>query len=203
MPVSVIGAGFGRTGTLSLKLALERLGVGPCHHMLEVVAHPAQAAGWHAAADGGPADWDALLAGYEAAVDWPAAHFWRPLMAHYPEAKIILTFRDAESWQRSFAATIATVMEDTGDVVALARRIVERTFDGRLDDADHLKDVFRRHVQEVMAEVPPKRLLLYKIAGGWAPLCKFLGKPVPTEPFPRVNTTEEFLQKAANLRGES
>src|ERR1700712_5108190 len=100
MALKVIGSGFGRTGTLSLKLALEQLGLGPCYHMVEVVKAPAAAADWEAAADGQPVDWDRVFQGYRATVDWPAATFWRELAHAYPEAKVILSLRDPESWYR-------------------------------------------------------------------------------------------------------
>jgi len=203
MPVSVIGAGFGRTGTLSLKIALERLGFGPCHHMLEVFAHPAQAANWRDAAEGRAVDWDALLAGYGSAVDWPSCHFWRQLSDHYRHAKIVLTVRDADSWYASMSATIGKLGDATSGppdpqaraVLAMARLVImEQTFGGRLAEPEHAKDVFRRHNAAVMAEVAGDRLLLFSVAAGWSPLCRFLDRPVPKEPFPRTNSSEEFWQ---------
>jgi len=203
MPLSVIGAGFGRTGTLSLKRALERLGFGPCHHMLEVLAHPAQARGWRAAARGEPVDWDALLAGYCAAVDWPACHFWRELSQHYPAAKVVLTARDADAWYESLSATIGKFADGSQRLPpnALGRLIVmERTFGGRIADPAHAKAVYRRHVEAVMAGLPADRLLVFDVANGWAPLCRFLGRPIPGEPFPRSNSREEFWQHMAATR---
>ena len=201
MPVSVIGAGLGRTGTLSLKIALERLGFGPCHHMLEVFAHPAQAATWRDAAEGRAVDWDALLAGYGSAVDWPSCHFWRQLSDRYRHAKIVLTVRDADSWYASMAATIGKLADTASDppdpqaraVLAMGRLVImEQTFGGRLAEPEHAKDVFRRHNAAVTAEVPADRLLLFNVAAGWRPLCRFLDRPIPKEPFPRTNSSEEF-----------
>ena len=203
MPLSVIGAGLGRTGTLSLKIALERLGFGPCHHMLEVFAHPAQAAVWHDAAEGREVDWDTLFADYGSAVDWPSCHFWRQLSGHYRHAKIILTIRDADSWYASISATIGKfegasslpLDPKVGAVVAMAQRIImDQTFGGRLSEPEHAKEVFRRHNAAVMAEATGDRLLLFNVAAGWKPLCNFLDRPVPEEPFPRTNSTEEFWQ---------
>lgn len=206
MPLSVIGAGFGRTGTLSLKLALDRLGFGPCHHMIEVLAHPAQAAAWQAAAEGKPVDWDALLDGYGAAVDWPSCHFWRELSAHYPAAKVILTARDADSWYESIAATIGRATEagsgppdpELRKVLAMAQFVVMGcTFAGRLGEPAHAKAVFNRHNAAVVAGLPRDRLLQFNVAEGWAPLCRFLDRPIPSEPFPRANSREEFWQHLA------
>ena len=203
MPLSVIGAGFGRTGTLSLKLALEQLGFGPCHHMLEVFAHPTQATTWQAAAEGKAVDWDALFDGYGASVDWPSCHFWRELSARYPDAKVILTARSPESWYESFSATIAKAAEggaappdpELRNVLAMAQYlIVERTFGGRLSDPAHAKAVYTRHNDAVVAGLPRDRLLQFNAAEGWAPLCRFLDRPVPSEPFPRSNSREEFWQ---------
>jgi hypothetical protein len=200
MPLSVIGAGFGRTGTLSLKLALEQLGFGPCHHMLEVLAHPAQAAGWRAAAEGKAIDWDALLDGYAAAVDWPACHFWRELSARYPAAKVVLTARDADAWYESLSATIGKFADGSQRLPpnALGRIIVmEHTFGGRIGDPAHAKAVYRRHVEAVMAGLPGDRLLVFDVAEGWAPLCRFLDRAIPSQPFPRSNSREEFWQHMA------
>ena len=203
MSLSVIGAGFGRTGTLSLKLALERLGFGPCHHMLEVIANPAQAAGWRAAAAGEGVDWDALLAGYASAVDWPACHFWRELSRRYPSAKVVLTARDADAWYNSLSATIGKFADGQGlppdpfkrEVFAMGQFIVmERTFGGRIRDPAHAKAVYRHHVEAVLASLPADRLLSFDVADGWAPLCRFLDRPIPSEPFPRSNSREEFWQ---------
>src|SRR5947208_7864431 len=106
MAIQVIGAGLGRTGTLSLKAALEELGFGPCYHMIELITHPEQVVYWEAASAGQPVDWDALFAGYQAVVDYPGCRYYRELMRHYPEAKVILTVRDPETWYESCMATI-------------------------------------------------------------------------------------------------
>jgi hypothetical protein len=201
MGLKVIGAGLGRTGTMTLKTALEQLGLGPCHHMIEVFANVAtQAPFWRAAAAGDAVDWDAGLAGYNSSVDWPSAHFYRQLAAHYPDAKVILSRRDPERWYESMSETILKAMTmpvfsapDGGEApMHFARMIIyDQTFGGDLSKANVIT-AFERHNAEVIATIPPERLLVFEAAHGWAPLCGFLGVPVPETPFPRTNSREEF-----------
>lgn len=199
MTLSVIGAGFGRMGTLSLKHALEELGFAPCHHMTEVFAHPHQAPQFHAAARGEAVDWDALLKGYMALVDWPGCHFWRELAAHFPHAKVILSTRDHERWYESMVNTIFRAVGGelppegpARDVAAMAAYVVrDKTFGGNLDKA-HVLDVLAKHEAEVKCSIPAHRLLVFNVSEGWEPLCRFLGVPAPETPFPRTNSTEEF-----------
>ena len=206
MTLGVIGAGFGRTGTLSLKNALEQLGIGPCYHMLEVVRHPEHDRVWLDALNGRDVDWDALFAGYRSACDWPQCHFWRELAAHYPDSRVILTVRDERRWLASIRRTIFEHLAgdpDPADADAVLHRamtralVFEHTFGGRWHDDEHVLEVYRRHVERVRREVPPHRLLVYDVASGWAPLCDFLGVAVPDAPFPNVNSTEEFRARAA------
>jgi hypothetical protein len=201
MSLSVIGAGFGRTGTLSIKMALEQLGLGRCYHMVEVFDHPPHVAVWRAAAEGKPTDWDALFAGYGAAVDWPVCHFWRQLMAHFPRAKVLLTVRDAERWYQSAHDTIYQAMirplpvdnpETRAQREMAVKIVLEDTFGGRFADRAHAIAVYARHNAEVRRTVPPDRLLVYEPGEGWEPLCRFLDRPVPAEPFPKVNSSEDF-----------
>ena len=105
MSLDVIGPGFGRTGTASLKRALEILGLGPCHHMEECFAHPEQAAYWQDLLAGKSVDWDRVFAGFKSQVDWPGAHYWRELIAAYPDAKVVLSVRPEESWWKSCMTT--------------------------------------------------------------------------------------------------
>lgn len=195
MTLTIIGAGLGRTGTASLKVALEKLGFGKCHHMSEVFGSPEQIALWSRAADGKP-DWDAIFKGYGSAVDFPTAAFWRQAAAHYPKAKIILSLRDPDKWVESTQETIlspqfapAMAKMPFGPVV---EKIVWRFFDGRIHDRDHLRAVFERHNDEVRRAFPKDRLLVFEAKDGWAPLCAFLGVPVPAEDYPRVNSKEEM-----------
>lgn len=201
MALEVIGAGFGRTGTDSMKLALEALGVGPCHHMSEVTAESGQRDAWRALAKGAAPHWDRIFAGYRAAVDWPAAFYWRALAAHYPQAKVLLTLRSAESWYQSMCNTIIPVVETSEDRDSLGVSLVaEQVFDGRLRDRDHAIAVFERNTAEVQAAIPAERLLVFHLGDGWAPLCRFLGKPLPDGPFPRSNSTAEFQAAMASRR---
>ncbi len=193
MALSVIGAGFGRTGTESMKLALEALGLGPCHHMKEVLAKPAQIALWRAAARGRMPDWDEAFAGYRSAVDWPAAFFWRELSAYYGGAKILLTVRGAEGWYASMAKTIFHTLETSTDAASIGMKLIgERVFGGRYGDRYHAIAVYEKNTAEVQAALGPDRLLTYNLGDGWEPLCRFLEKPVPDIPYPRTNSAEEF-----------
>jgi Sulfotransferase domain len=203
MPLPVIGAGFGRTGTRSLKLALDRLGLGPCHHMRELFEHPEQIPLWEQATDGAAVDWEALLAGYRSIVDWPGCHFWRELTGRYPAAKVILTVREPKSWYRSASETIFRAMRDKpkDDPVAQAqwrlirKMILQQTFGGSTADEELAIGVLALHNQEVERTIPAERLLVYEVSQGWEPLCGFLGVPVPEGPFPRTNTTDEFIRR--------
>jgi hypothetical protein len=204
MSLGVIGAGFGRTGTLSLKGALEHLGFGPCYHMIEVIDRPEHVDFWQRAAAGTAVDWDEILAGYRAAVDWPACSFYAELAARYPEAKVILTARDPERWYQSAWQTIfprITRPVSPDDALAWARIrmqrkiVIEQAFGGDIEDREHALAVFRQHVAEVQRAIPPERLLVYRVADGWEPLCRFLERPVPDQPFPHVNASDEFRRR--------
>jgi hypothetical protein len=198
MTLAVIGAGFGRTGTESMKLALEQLGLGPCHHMLEVLRSPAQVATWRAVVQGSGPEWDEVYAGYHSAVDWPTAYYWRELGERYPDAKIVLTTRSVESWYESFSKTILPVMQRSTDPDSLGLALVrDRVFGGRIDDPAHIMSVYEQNVRDVQATVPRSRLLTYTIGDGWEPLCRFLDEPVPSEPFPRTNSKEDFNTRLA------
>ena len=193
MTLKVIGTGFGRTGTDSMREALTMLGFGPCHHMFEVIGNPEQKARWRAMVAGGPKDWKSLFEGYAACVDWPSAHYWRELVQAYPEAKVILTWRSAESWWDSFAKTILQGISTNDDPASIGKALIERQiFGGRIADREHALAVYRANVDAVLAEVPPGRLLVHRLGDGWAPLCAHLGVPVPDAPYPHGNTTEAF-----------
>lgn len=206
MSLSVVGAGFGRTGTNSLKLALEQLGLGPCHHMLEVATRPDLVAFWAAAARGERSDWDTAFAGFGSTVDWPTTYFWRELAAYYPEAKVLLSIRPEVDWVRSFSATIHESLASVEarpegprrDIGRMAYDIImTRTFSGRVGDLEHARQVYRAHNAEVRRTVPPERLIVVDAADGWEPLCAGLGLPVPDTPFPLTNTTAEFKARGA------
>jgi hypothetical protein len=196
MALSVIGAGFGRTGTMSLKLALEALGLGRCYHMTEVFPNPEAPGLWNRAAAGTLGDWDEIFGDYGATTDWPACTFYRELADRYPEAKVVLSVRDPGKWFDSTQATIfadsTSAMIQGSPVVSLMEKIVWKHFDGRIHDREHCIAVYERHNAEVKAAISPERLLVYDPAEGWAPLCAFLGLPVPDFPMPKANSREEF-----------
>lgn len=208
MGLKVIGAGFGRTGTLSLKAALEILGFSPCYHMVEVFTHAGHSETWEAAARGETIDWEALLGPYRSAVDWPASYFWRELSARNPGARIILTERDPEAWYKSISNTIFEYMAKgpaapaPADPIQAAQRkmgrfiVSEKVFGNRFDK-EHVLDVYRRNGEAVRSEVPKDKLLVFDAPEGWAPLCEFLGVKVPDMPYPLTNTTDEFRSRAS------
>ncbi len=205
MDLKVIGAGFGRTGTLSLKAALEQLGVGPCYHMMEVFGNPGHVEGWLALAKGETNDWRPMLQNFHSVVDWPTTFVWRELADAFPAAKVILTERDPKVWYKSASSTIFRHM---GNLRAdldpmrhmqgeMATRLVkERTFGGDLGEENAIA-VYKRHNEEVKRTIPKDRLLVYSGEQGWGPLCEFLGVSVPATPYPKTNTTEEFQARTA------
>ena len=199
----VVGAGFGRTGTLSLKRALETLGFGPCYHMAEVAAHPDHVDLWRRAWRGEDV-WAELFDGFGAAVDWPAAAFWQPLADIYPDAKVVLSLRDGDSWFKSATDTIfRSMLEGLASEDATIRErllmakeiIVDGTFNGDLTDRANAIAAYEANIAVVRATVPASRLVEVHAKDGWAPLCAGLGVAEPDEPYPRVNTTEEFFER--------
>jgi len=199
MTLKVLGAGFGRTGTNSLKLALEMLRYGPCYHMFELAKLPEHVKLWNDAIDSDDMDWDTLFKSYQSTVDWPSAAFLPQLMKKYPQAKVILTLRDPDDWYESASTTIFNAMEQQkseGKSIDLkqmqARLILEGIFSGRHRDKSHAISVYNEHINNVINTVPEKQLLQFNVIEGWAPLCKFLHVPVPAEPFPKSNDKEEF-----------
>ncbi len=216
MSLKVIGAGFGRTGTLSLKNALEQLGFDKCYHMLEVFQNPGHHERWIDIHEGGEPAWDDLFAGYQASVDWPSCNFWREQLAAYPDAKVILSLRDSAGWHRSVMNTIyPSSMEgyaqakaqakETGEMPPMAEAayklavdlIWDGVFDGKAEDEAHACAVFEAHNAEVIRSVPKEQLLVYRPGDGWEPLCEFLGCPIPDVDYPRVNSTEDFQKMRA------
>jgi hypothetical protein len=204
MTLQVIGTGFGRTGTDSMREALTLLGFGPCHHMYEVIAKPEQKARWRAMVAGGPKDWGSLFEGYNACVDWPSAAYWRELIDIYPEAKVILTWRSPESWWESFSKTILKGISSGDDPASVGKALIEaQVFGGQMGDRAHALALYRANVEAVLAGVPPGRLLVHRLGDGWAPLCAFLDVPVPDLPYPHGNTTESFNARIAAPGGRS
>lgn len=197
----VIGAGLGRTGTYSLKAALNQLGLGPCHHMEGVRQNmPVQVPLWDAAVAGRP-DWAAAYDGYGSAVDWPTASFFRELAVAYPDAKFVLTTRSPESWAESFGETIYKVLGGRNNApsemqpwLSMVVKVLEKAGIPAGLDRDGLIKAFVAHNEAVKATIPVGRLLEFDVKQGWAPLCTFLDMPVPAEPFPRTNDREEFFK---------
>ena len=197
--MKIVGAGLGRTGTTSLKLALERLLGAPCYHMREVFSHPEHIPGWRAAAGGEMPEWKQFLQGYAAAVDWPASAFWRELSAAHSDALVLLSVRDADAWWESANETIFPIIRSSPPLGSahsewpdMVQEMMEARFTGALDDREACIAAFERHNQEVRTSVPSGRLLEWTPGDGWAPICKALGLPEPSEDFPRTNTREEW-----------
>jgi hypothetical protein len=218
----VIGAGFGRTGTTSLKAALEELGFGPAYSLSEVFRNPEHAKIWEAGR--GPAgegvDWEGFLGSYEVGVDWPVCSFYEELMKAFPEASVILTVRDPEPWYESLRSTIYELRRLThgplplraafalaepfvpgvAGTVRLADHLVwEDTFHGRFEDRAYAMEVFERQNEAVRRRVPPERLLVFDVREGWAPLCDFLGVEAPDRPFPHLNEAREMRRRLLGL----
>ena len=196
MALKVIGPGLGRTGTASLKVALEMLGFGPCYHMGEVLPHVAERVPlWIEAGKGYP-DWDAIFDGYNSATDYPSCSFWREQMDYYPEARIVLTTRSAESW---FDSVNTTIMSENVNAWLRSDPLMKRffelcvwnDFEPHILDRDFMVDYFRKREAAIVAAVPAERLLVFDVREGWEPLCRFLDADVPEEPFPRVNSRDE------------
>src|SRR5262245_22285156 len=202
MSLRLIGAGLGRTGTLSLKLALERLGLAPCYHMAELFMNPTHAALWVRAADGTP-DWNALLGQYAATVDYPGCMFWGDLAQAYPSAKVLLSVRDPDKWFDSTQATIFSEHMQAplrgSPLHEFFAKTVWKDYGDRIHDRDFMVATFKAHNADVERAIPKERLLVYEVSQGWEPLCRFLNVPVPDEPFPRVNSTEEHQQMRAQM----
>jgi hypothetical protein len=202
MALKVVGSGLGRTGTKSMQSALNILGFGPCHHMVEVFAHPESMALWIDAGAGNP-DWDAIFDGYHSMVDYPGAHHWRALAAYYPDAKVLHTVRDPDQWFDSTQATIFA--PDSAAVSDTERAAFFQSFTSalrpHLQDRAYMTQYFRDHTEAVKATIPPERLLIYEAGDGWGPLCRFLGVPAPDVPYPSENSRAEFIARANAHRG--
>jgi hypothetical protein len=196
MGLKVVGTGLGRTGTKSMQTALAMLGFGPCHHMIEVFHHPESMSLWIDAGEG-RANWDAIFEGYQSTVDYPSAAYWRELTSFYPQARVLLTVRDPDSWFDSVQATIlapdSIARREGEDVRSRFFAGILRRLPAELDDRAVMTRFFRSHVEAVTHAISPPRLLVYHAGEGWERLCRFLDVPVPTEPFPLENSRAEFI----------
>jgi len=201
MTLRVIGLGLGRTGTFSMKFALEHLGFGPCHHMEEVDGkNPDVVALWSGLA-AGKGDIRTAYAGFNAALDWPTAAFAPELYAAYPDAKFLLTRRDPEAWYSSFSQTIYPLIVPGPDVpqdvlpfLDIVRSVVRKTGFAVPSSRDEIIDACKRHEARVRAMIPADQLLVHEVGQGWEPLCRYLGVPVPDRPYPRSNNQKEFWE---------
>jgi hypothetical protein len=192
--MKVIGAGFGRTGTMSLKVALEELGYDSCYHMVELFEHPEHVELWEAAVRGESVNWEELFAEYKATVDWPGAAFYKELSQRYPDAKVILTVRDPEGWYESARNTIFTLRDVASSrAPQMARNLASQKGFRDVEDREHMIEAFNRWNEEVKESVPAERLLVYEVKEGWGPLCGFLDVEVPKDKtFPHLNDSDSF-----------
>jgi hypothetical protein len=219
MPLKIIGAGFGRTGTSSLHAALNQLGL-PCYHMVEVIENPANESHldfWCDVANdkaGAQHDWEAVFANYSAAIDNPACCVWRELLTAYPDAKVILTLHPggADAWYESTMETIYftetlwqfKVLElvtpfgkKMGD---MSRKLIwQRSHKGTMSDRARAIDYYHQHIADVTASVPADRLLVYSVDQGWKPLCAFLEMPEPAGAFPSINDRATMKRRIGKM----
>lgn len=212
MALQIIGAGYGRTGTMSLKHALEMLGFGPCYHMIELTNEPERVGHWLQAAKGKKVKWEKLFEGYQSIADFPGCLYYQSLLQAYPQAKVILTVRDAESWYKSARSTIFRSYPSGGQLAYIAKNywfskrvrqlmqvgwliqktIFWQTFRMRQFSPASAMRRFEQHNEEVIKHVPPQQLLVYNVKDGWEPLCQFLQVPIPQVPFPQTNKGDHF-----------
>ena len=210
--MKVFGAGFGRTGTMSLKFALEKLRIGPCYHMREVVSRPSHIKLWYDISRGEHPNWNRLFSGFNSAVDFPVCLFYKQLINKFPEAKFILTLRDFDTWYISTANTIYKVPSILPDwfekvvypirmfIVMQVNLIWVGLFKNNFSDRDSTKLVYYEHIESVKKIIPADKLLIYNVKEGWEPLCEFLDVDVPDIPFPKVNDTAEMLRNFSIIK---
>jgi hypothetical protein len=214
MALKVIGAGWGRTGTESLKKALEILEFGKCYHMFELIKDGKRVVYWEQLARGEKPDYDKLFDGFQSAVDFPASMYYRELMTQYPNAKVILSYRDPDKWYESASNTIfkplpvlivpisrvlGLFFKNLSYFQRIAKNVIEPLFtdfmQGKKDDREFMINMYNQWVADVKKNVPAEKLLVFEAKEGWEPLCKFLGVPVPDVPYPRGNDSEQFKER--------
>lgn len=217
--MKIIGAGYGRTGTKSLQIALEKLGYGNCYHMEKLLRNPADVILWRNAYEEKEVDWNALFQKYQAIVDFPGSIYYKELVDFYPESKVILTVRDPEKWYDSVDATIfsfdpgpllklkmllkmpfSATARNLFQVIQLNDKIIwKKYFQGKFQDRGYVIKKYQQHIEEVKQVIPADRLLIYEVKEGWQPLCEFLNKEIPKEAFPNSNKQEDFHKWATNI----
>jgi len=224
MSIKIIGAGLPRTGTNTLKQSLEQLGHKHVYHMKELLVHPEKLHYWKTLDETGDTDWDAMYEGYDGTVDFPGYPWYKEHMKKYPNAKVIMTVRDFESWYKSVDSTVFRAGPQTplekikmiGKLLssARARNVVKcikwfkkvffsEQMQGRFGDKEFAKKFWEDHIADVKAFVPEDNLLVYDVRDGWGPLCKFLGVEEPSEPLPHLNKKENFKKMLPKLmKGE-
>ena len=207
--MKVIGVGFGRTGTWSLKHALDKIGAGPCFHMLDLIRNPDMVKPWHDAAIKGQPDWDAMFEGFESTIDWPGCSFWEELIEVYPDAKVLLNVRDFDGWFKSFNNTIYAVRKAAmaGEMPEDANRpqpspelwevighlVYEHDLEGKVDDPDALRKLYNDRIETIKQRVPAERLTIFELGkDGWETLADMCGVEAPTTEFPHLHDTDEF-----------
>jgi len=214
--MQVIGAGLPRTGTLTQKEALELLGIGPCYHWVNLITDPDAVDLWHRAMDGEDV-FEEIFAGYQATVDWPGGFFYRELAERYPEAKVLLSVRDPQAWEKSYRETIwnftrgDSLVRHLSDArrevdprwqryLALVDRMLwsERSPFGGGDEPEQMMAQMTAHNDAVRAAIAPERLGVWKVQEGWEPLCAFLEVAVPDVPLPHANDAETFRSRVVN-----
>jgi hypothetical protein len=221
MALKVIGAGFGRTGTMSLKHALEYLGFGPCYHMIELTNEPGRVSAWEKAANGNLSALEGIFQDFQSVTDFPGCLFYNELLKKYPNAKVILTIRDPEDWFRSASKTIFKSYPSSRQLIEIIfgypfrerirllmrvgwlinKLIFHRTFKFQFRNKKKAIEIYKNHNAKVVRDIPAEQLLIYDISEGWEPLCRFLGVPVPDRPFPNTNSSSHFVNmKNATLK---
>ena len=220
MSIKVLGAGFGRTGTTSLRSALEELGFGPCYHVYQLFKDPSEIEFWENLYQGKEVDFDSFFTNYQAVFGFPGYYFYRQLMENFPKSVVILSYTDPDKWYEDAANTIfsaehfkrekedAKIVRQNNPFIAdcLDRiydleqsAILNGYFQGRFKDKKYTIIRFKQRIEEVKKVVPPERLLVYEIEQGWKPLCEFLDVPVPDKLFPHLNHPSSFQSKRKKI----
>jgi len=207
--MKVIGVGFGRSGTMSIKHALEELGAGPCFHMIDLIRNPEMVEPWHDAAVKGEKDWDAMLDGYQATIDWPGCSFWEELIELYPDAKVLLNYRDFDGFYKSCKNTIYAIREagQKGELSPDANRpppspmlmqvigelIWKKDFQGKFEDEQWMRQMYEDRIETIKERVPAERLTTFELGvDGWQTIADMLGVEAPEGEFPHLHDTDEF-----------